>query len=90
MGMHCDKQTRSKQSEKKRMRDWDRIRKELPERKEKRKREREREREELQSYLIAMLLPSMTMGLRPAIGASGLEPTDDDGAPPVVIGGRGT
>ena len=88
MGMHCDKQTRSKQSEKKRMRDWDRIRKELPERKEKRK--REREREELQSYLIAMLLPSMTMGLRPAIGASGLEPTDDDGAPPVVIGGRGT
>ena len=44
MGMHCDKQTRSKQSEKKRMRDWDRIRKELPERKEKRKRERERER----------------------------------------------
>ena len=42
MGMHCDKQTRSKQSEKKRMRDWDRIRKELPERKEKRKRERER------------------------------------------------
>lgn len=88
MGMHCGKQTRSKQSEKKRMRDWDRIRKELPERKEKRK--REREREELQSYLIAMLLPSMTMGLRPAIGASGLEPTDDDGAPPVVIGGRGT
>ena len=44
MSMYCGKQTRSKQSEKKRMRDWDRIRKELPERKEK-KEERERERE---------------------------------------------